>query len=58
MYVHSRDHHAVRLLSRCYDVTDTGYKFLGIRINVGPSSYMEISLGEHRGHELSLSLKM
>jgi len=28
-----------------------------IGINVGPSSYVEIALGDHRGHELSLSLE-
>jgi len=45
---------ALGLLS--YDLT--GYKFLEIGINVGPSSYVEIALGDHRGHELSLSLEM
>ncbi|KYN19392.1 hypothetical protein ALC57_08274, partial [Trachymyrmex cornetzi] len=48
---------AVRLLSRRYDLTDTGYKYLEIGINVGPPSYVEIALGDHRGHELSLSLE-
>jgi len=43
-------------LLRRYDLT--GYKFLEIGINVGPSSYVEIALGDHRGHELSLSLEM
>ena len=57
MYVHSTEHRAVRLLSRRYDLTNTGYKFLEIGINVGPPSYVEIALGDHRGHELSLSLE-
>ncbi|KYN11120.1 hypothetical protein ALC57_16737, partial [Trachymyrmex cornetzi] len=35
---------------------NTGYKYLEIGINVGPPSYVEIALGDHRGHELSLSL--
>ncbi|KYQ47693.1 hypothetical protein ALC60_13279 [Trachymyrmex zeteki] len=48
---------AVRLLSRRYDLTATGYKYLEISINVGPPSYVEIALGDHRGHELSLSLE-
>ncbi|KYN21988.1 hypothetical protein ALC57_05623, partial [Trachymyrmex cornetzi] len=48
---------AVRLLSRRYDLTSTGYKYLEIGINVGPPSYVEIALGDHRGHELSLSLE-
>jgi len=47
----------VRLLSRRYDLTATGYKYLEIGINVGPPSYVEIALGDHRGYELSLSLK-
>ncbi|KYN11060.1 hypothetical protein ALC57_16792 [Trachymyrmex cornetzi] len=46
---------AVRLLSRRYDLT--GYKYLEIGINVGPPSYVEIALGDHSGHELSLSLE-
>ena len=57
MYVHNTEHRAVRLLSRRYDLTNTGYKFLEIGINVGPPSYVEIALGDHRGHELSLSLE-
>ncbi|KAL6254748.1 hypothetical protein P5V15_014074 [Pogonomyrmex californicus] len=48
---------AVRLLSKCYTLTATGYKFLEIGINVGPPSYMEIALGDHRGQELILSLE-
>ncbi|XP_018347220.1 PREDICTED: uncharacterized protein K02A2.6-like [Trachymyrmex septentrionalis] len=51
------EHRAMRLLSRRYDLTNMGYKFLEIGINVGPSSYVEIALGDHRGHELSLSLE-
>ena len=57
MYVRSPQHRAMRLLSRRYDLTNTGYKFLEIGINVGPPSYVEIVLGDHRGHELSLSLE-
>ena len=34
----------MRLLSRCYDLTATDYKYLEIGINVGPSSYVEIVL--------------
>jgi len=56
-YVHSMEHRAVCLLSRRYDLTATGYKYLKIGINVGPLSYVEIALGDHRGHELSLSLE-
>jgi len=57
MYVHSMEHRAVRLLSRRYDLMVTGYKYLKIGINVGPPSYVEIALRDHRGHELSLSLE-
>ena len=56
MYVCSPQHRAMRLLNRRY-LTNTGYKFLEIGINVGPPSYVEIVLGDHRGHELSLSLE-
>jgi len=35
----------------------TGYKYLEIGINAGPSSYVEIALGDHHGRELSLSLE-
>jgi len=34
-----------------------GYKFLEIEINVGPSSYVEITLGDNHEQELSLSLE-
>ncbi|KYM86189.1 hypothetical protein ALC53_04156 [Atta colombica] len=51
------EHRAVRLLSRRYDLTATGYKYLEIGINVSPPSYVEIALGDYRGHELSLSLE-
>ncbi|KYM76888.1 hypothetical protein ALC53_12777 [Atta colombica] len=51
------EHRAVRLLSRRYDLTVTDYKYLEIGINVGPPSYVEIALRNHRGHELSLSLE-
>jgi len=30
-----------------------GYKFLEIEINVGPSSYVEITLGDNHEQELS-----
>jgi len=36
-------------------MTATGYKYLEIKINVGPPSYVENALGDHR--ELSLSLE-
>ncbi|XP_071653221.1 uncharacterized protein [Temnothorax longispinosus] len=48
---------AVRILSRRYALTATGYKFLEIGINVGPPSYVEIAIGDHRGKELLLSLE-
>ncbi|KYN15252.1 hypothetical protein ALC57_12519 [Trachymyrmex cornetzi] len=48
---------AVRLLSRRYDLMSIGYKYLEIGINIGPPSYVEIALGDHREHELSLSLE-
>ena len=57
MYIHNTEHRAVRLLSRRYDLTNTGYKFLEIGIDVGPPSYVEVALEDHRGHELSLSLE-
>ncbi|KYM85799.1 hypothetical protein ALC53_04383 [Atta colombica] len=52
-YVYSIEHRAVCLLSRRYDLTAMGYKFLEIGINVGPSSYVKI-VGDHRGHEVSV----
>ncbi|XP_071652399.1 uncharacterized protein [Temnothorax longispinosus] len=51
------DRRAVRILSRRYALTATGYKFLEIGINVGPPSYVEIAVGDHRGKELLLSLE-
>ncbi|XP_071575460.1 uncharacterized protein [Temnothorax nylanderi] len=48
---------AVRILGRRYALTATGYKFLEIGINVGPPSYVEIAVGDHRGKELLLSLE-
>ena len=57
MYVCSPEHSAMRLLRRRYDLTNTGFKFLEIGINVGPPSYVEIVLGDHRGRELLLSLE-
>jgi len=56
--MYSMEHRAVRLLSRHYDLTAMDYKYLEIRINVDPPSYVEIALGDHRGHELPLSLEM
>ncbi|XP_071653039.1 uncharacterized protein [Temnothorax longispinosus] len=53
----SGDRRAVRILSRRYALTVTGYKFLEIGINVGPPSYVEIAVGDHRGKELLLSLE-
>ncbi|KAL6267957.1 hypothetical protein P5V15_001026 [Pogonomyrmex californicus] len=53
----SVEHRAMRLLSRRYILMTTDYKFLEIGINVGPRSYVEISLGDHRGQELILSLE-
>ncbi|KAL6250899.1 hypothetical protein P5V15_009287 [Pogonomyrmex californicus] len=53
----SVERRAVRLLSRRYTLTATGYKFLEIGINVGPPSYVEIALEDHRGQELILSLE-
>ncbi|XP_011633517.2 uncharacterized protein LOC105424769 [Pogonomyrmex barbatus] len=53
----SVERRAVRLLSRRYTLTVTGYKFLEIGINVGPPSYVEIALGDHRGQKLILSLE-
>ncbi|KYN16368.1 hypothetical protein ALC57_11378 [Trachymyrmex cornetzi] len=50
-------HPAVRLLSRRFDLTYTGYKYLEIGIDVGLPSYVEIALVDHRGHELLLSLE-
>ncbi|KYN30736.1 hypothetical protein ALC56_14980 [Trachymyrmex septentrionalis] len=47
----------VYLLSRRYDLMNTGYKFWEIGINVGLPSYVEIVLTDHSGHELSLSLE-
>ena len=49
MYVCSPQHRAMRLLSRRYNLTNTGYKFLEIGINVSPPSYVEIVLGDHCG---------
>jgi len=57
-YIHSMEHRAMCLLNRRYDLAATGYKYLKIGINVGPPSYVEIALEDHRGHELSLSLEM
>ncbi|XP_026830944.1 uncharacterized protein LOC113563475 [Ooceraea biroi] len=48
---------AVRILGRRYALTATGYKYLEIGINVGPPSYVEIVIGDHRGNELILSLQ-
>lgn len=48
---------AVRILGRRYALTATEFKFLEIGINVGPPSYVEIAIGDHRGKELILSLE-
>ncbi|EZA52472.1 hypothetical protein X777_08643, partial [Ooceraea biroi] len=48
---------AVRILNSRYALTATGYKYLDIGINVGPPSYVEIAIGDHRGNELILSLE-
>ncbi|EZA50692.1 hypothetical protein X777_11116 [Ooceraea biroi] len=48
---------AVRILNSRYALTATGYKYLVIGINVGPPSYVEIEIGDHRGNELILSLE-
>ncbi|XP_071579757.1 uncharacterized protein [Temnothorax nylanderi] len=53
----SLERRAVRILGRRYALTATGYKFLEIGINVGPPSYVEIAVGDHRGKELLLSLE-
>jgi len=45
----------VCILDRRYPLTATGYKFLEIGINVGPPSYVEIAIEDHRGNELILS---
>ncbi|XP_026823783.1 aspartic and glutamic acid-rich protein-like [Ooceraea biroi] len=47
----------VRILNSRYALTATGYKYLDIGINVGPPSYVEIAIGDHRGNELILSLE-
>ncbi|XP_072766483.1 uncharacterized protein [Anoplolepis gracilipes] len=48
---------AVRILGRRYALTATEFKFLEIGINVGPSSYVEIVIGDYQGKELILSLE-
>ena len=53
----SLEHRAVRILGRRYALTATEFKFLEIGINVGPPSYVEIAIGDHRGKELKLSLE-
>ncbi|EZA51546.1 hypothetical protein X777_09755 [Ooceraea biroi] len=47
----------IRILGRRYALTATGYKYLDIGINVGPPSYVEIAIGDHRGNELILFLE-
>lgn len=56
-YSISLERRAVRVLSRRYALTATGYKFLEIGINVGPPSYVEIVVGDNRGNEMILSLE-
>ncbi|XP_071576366.1 uncharacterized protein [Temnothorax nylanderi] len=53
----SLERRAVRILSRRYALTATGYKFLEVGVNVGPPSYVEIAVGDNRGTELILSLE-
>lgn len=53
----SSEHRAVRILGRRYALTATEFKFLEIGINVGPPSYVEIAIRDHRGKELILSLE-
>ncbi|XP_071581036.1 uncharacterized protein [Temnothorax nylanderi] len=56
-YSISLERRAVRILSRRYALTATGYKFLEVGVNVGPPSYVEIAVGDNRGTELILSLE-
>lgn len=56
-YSISLKHRAVRVLSRRYALTTTGYKFLEIGINVGPPSYVEIAIADNRGNKLKLSIE-
>jgi len=53
----SQARRAARILSRRYALTATEFKFLEIGINVGPPSYVEIVIGDHRGKELILSFE-
>ncbi|EFN65201.1 hypothetical protein EAG_10153 [Camponotus floridanus] len=48
----SSERRAVRILGRRYALTATEFKFFEIDINVGPPSYVEIVIGDHRGKEL------
>ncbi|XP_018343881.1 PREDICTED: uncharacterized protein LOC108749592 [Trachymyrmex septentrionalis] len=48
-------HRAMRLLSRRYDLTNTGYKFLEIGINVGPPSYGDRSRRSSRTRTVAVS---
>ena len=57
LYSISMERRTVRLLSRRYALTNTSYKYLEIGVNVGPPSYVEIAIGDHRGQELILSLE-
>jgi hypothetical protein len=45
-----------RILSRRYQLTRTGYKYLEIGITVGPPSYVDIALGDSQGREISFTL--
>ena len=56
-YSISLERRAIRILGRRYALTATEFKFLEIGINVGPPSYVEIVIGDHRGKELVLSLE-
>ncbi|KMQ84799.1 hypothetical protein RF55_17101 [Lasius niger] len=53
----SLERRAVRILGRRYALTATEFKFLEIGINVGPPSYIEIIIGDHRGKQLILSME-
>ena len=56
MYVHSMEHHAMRLLSKRYDLTNTATNFWKLKL-MSIEFYVEIVLGNNYRHELSLSLE-
>ncbi|XP_070513011.1 uncharacterized protein [Cardiocondyla obscurior] len=55
--VTSTKQRTTRLLSRRYALTATSYKYLEIGVNVGSQNYVEIAIGDTRGHEIVLSLE-